>query len=51
MPETQFFETWPDRIEYEVNRQFGGEATVRDIVHIMFHLGWTPPTITPPPAE
>jgi len=48
---TEYFETWPERIEYEVNRQFGGDATVGDIVRIMFQLGWTPPTVTPPPAD
>lgn len=34
---------WPERIEQEVNRQLGGDATVGDIVALMLRLGWRPP--------
>jgi len=34
---------WPERIEYEVNRRLGGDATVGDIVRLMLRLGWRPP--------
>jgi hypothetical protein len=35
--------SWPDRIEYEVNRQLGGDASVGEIVEIMIEMGWQPP--------
>jgi hypothetical protein len=39
-------EDWPARIEREVNRQLGGDATVGDIVDLMLRLGWRPPLLT-----
>lgn len=35
--------TWPELIEYEVNRQLGGDATVGQIVSLMQSMGWRPP--------
>lgn len=35
--------TWADVIEYEVNRQLGGDATVGEIVDLMMRMGWRPP--------
>jgi hypothetical protein len=42
--------TWPERIEYEVNRQVGGDASVGEIVELMQSLGWMPPAVMPPLA-
>lgn len=41
--------SWERRIEYEVNAQFGGDATVSDIVALMMLLGWQPPPTLPMP--
>jgi hypothetical protein len=42
---------WPERIEYEVNRHLGGDATVADIVALMLRLGWRPPEAVVPQEE
>ena len=35
--------TWSERIEYEVNKTLGGDATVGEIVKIMETMGWKAP--------
>lgn len=37
--------TWPEVIEYEVNRRYGGDATVGEIVALMVELGWREPEV------
>jgi hypothetical protein len=35
------------RVEVEVNRQLGGDATICALVRLMLEMGWTPPSALP----
>ena len=44
-------QAWAERIDLEVNRRLGGDATVGDIADIMRSLGWQAPAGIPPDSE